>query len=287
MNKIAESLAKTTSNNSNKDGIRAFTFWILETLYAVDISKVLTISQDLNKIQTMPARGKGLLGMIELQDCAIPVINFAPMLNMKSATQTGKELIELFTLREQEHHEWLNALENSIVKGEPFVKAKDPNQCAFGIWRQSFQSRDETLMDIIADFDEPHKQIHQLADKLLDIRISGNIDKALKILNIERDITMKRMSKHFSHAREHVRESSRAVLLYITEDGLKPTLALQIDDIHDVIDFKAEQFKSMSSLLPILGEDESILIENYIKLEDTADCLLINTTAIPEVIKKA
>ena len=287
MNKMAESLAKSTSKNSNKDGLRAFTFWILETLYAVDIAKVLTISQDLNNIQTMPARGKGLLGMIEFHGYAIPVINFAQMLNMKSAAQTGSELIELLTQREQDHHEWLNALENSIVNGEPFLKAKDPHQCAFGIWRKSFQSRDETLMDIITDFDEPHEQIHQLADKLLDMRISGKIDEALKILNMERDITMKRMSKHFNHAREHVRESSRIVLLYITEDGVSPTLALQIDDIHDVIDFKAEQFKSMSSLKPVFGDDESILIKNYIKLADTADCLLINTAGISEIIKKA
>ncbi|MFK5891671.1 MAG: chemotaxis protein CheW [Pseudomonadota bacterium] len=286
MNMTAESFANTTPDNMNMDGLRAFTFWILETLYAVDIAKVLTISQELNKIQSMPAKGKGLLGMIEFHGHAIPVIDFASMLNMKSATQRGNELIQLLTEREHDHHEWLNALENSIINGDPFLKAKDPNQCAFGIWRLNFTSRDETLMDILSDFDQPHKQIHKLADKLLNMRITGDIEGALKILNMERDITMRRMSKHFAHAREHVRESSRAVLLYITEDGTTPTLALKIDDIHDVIDFKAEQFKSMSTLKSILGHDESKLISSYIKLEDTADCLLIDTTSISGIIKE-
>jgi len=229
---------------------------------------------------------------IEWNDYHINIVDtpghadFAKMLNLKSATQIGSSLIQLFNEREQDHHEWLNALENSIVNGDPFLKAKDPRKCAFGMWRNNFTSRDDTLMDIISDFDTPHNRIHKLADQLLDMRISGETEKALKILNIERDITMKRLSKHFNHAREHIHDSSRAVLLYITEDGISPTIALQIDDIYDVIDFKAEQFKPMSSIKSILDTDQSKIIKAYIKLQDTADCLLIETSSITEIIKK-
>ena len=67
MNASLESVANSPTVDSFPDGLRAFTFWILETLYAVDISKVLTISQDLSKIQSIPSNGKGLLGMIEFQ----------------------------------------------------------------------------------------------------------------------------------------------------------------------------------------------------------------------------
>jgi len=282
----AQSQNEATLEKNYPNGLRCFTFWIFETLYAVDISSVLTISQNINNIQNMPATGKGLLGMTEFLGHAIPVVDFAKMLNLKSATQIGSSLIQLFNEREQDHHEWLNALENSIVNGDPFLKAKDPRKCAFGMWRNNFTSRDDTLMDIISDFDTPHNRIHKLADQLLDMRISGETEKALKILNIERDITMKRLSKHFNHAREHIHDSSRAVLLYITEDGISPTIALQIDDIYDVIDFKAEQFKPMSSIKSILDTDQSKIIKAYIKLQDTADCLLIETSSITEIIKK-
>jgi len=285
MNMTAQSQKNTTLETNYPDGLRCFTFWIFETLYAVDIASVLTISQNIENIQNMPATGKGLLGMTEFQGHAIPVVDFAKMLNLKSATQIGGSLIQLFNEREQDHHEWLNALENSIVNGDPFIKAKDPRKCAFGVWRNNFSSRDETLMDIISDFDQPHNRIHKLADQLLDMRISGETDKALKILNVERDITMKRLSKHFNHAREHIHDSSRAVLLYLTEDGITPTIALQIDDIYDVIDFKSEQFKPMSSIKSILGTDESRIIKAYIKLQDTADCLLVETSSITEIIK--
>jgi chemotaxis signal transduction protein len=280
-----QSQTDATSDINYSNGLRCFTFWIYETLYAIDISHVLTISQEVENIQNMPAIGKGLLGMTEFQGHAIPVVDFAMMLNLKSATQIGDKLIQLFNEREKDHHEWLNALENSIVNGDPFLKAKDPNKCAFGTWRNAFTSRDDTLMDIISDFDEPHHRIHKLADQLLGMRVSGEVEKALKILNIERDITMKRLSKHFNHARDHIHDSSRAVLLYITEDGISPTIALQIDDIHDVMDFKADQFKPMSNIKSILGTDESKIIKAFIKVNDSADCLLIETANFTEVIK--
>jgi chemotaxis signal transduction protein len=284
--KLETNLSNSNSNsNSYPNGLRAFTFWIFETLYAVDIGKVLTISQDLSNIQNMPAQGKGLLGMTEFQGYAIPVIDFAAMLNLKSGTQAGKELIKIFNDRENDHYEWINALENSIINGDVFLKAKDPNQCAFGVWKSNFSTRDETLDEIMQGFDTPHKRIHALADQLLAMRVEGKQEEALKILNMERDMTMKRLTKHFNHAREHIRDSSRAVLLYITEDGVTPTIALQIDEIHDVIDFKAEQFKPMETLKSILSADEDKLISHYIKLDNTADCLLINASNISEIIK--
>lgn len=286
MHNAASSTIDNISENGYPNGLRAFTFWIDETLYAVDIAKVLTISQELGSIQNVPAQTKGLLGMTEFQDHAIPVIDFASMLNLTSATESGNELIKLFTEREKDHHEWMNALENSITKGDPFLKQKDANQCAFGIWYKNFSSRDETLMEIMADFEEPHKRIHKLAEKLLNMCANGEKEKALQILRKERMTTMHKLTKLFAHAREHVRDSSRAVLLYITENGRTPTVALQIDDIHDVIDFKAEQFKSMQSLKKILSKDESKLINSYIKMDKLADCLLINASNIEEIISK-
>jgi len=285
MNAVAELMSNNNPGSDYPNGLRAFTFWVNDTLYAIDIAKVLTISQELANIQNLPAHGKGLMGMIEFQEHAIPVVDFAKMLNLESGNVRGANLIKSLEARENDHHEWLNSLEDSLINGSPFLKAKDPHECAFGKWYDQFNSRDETLMEIMEDFAEPHKQIHSLADKLLNMYVAGESEKALDILRLEREITMKRLSRHFSQAREHIKESSRAVLLYITEDGRTPTLALQIDDIHDVIDFKATQFKPMNTVKAILGVDESKLINAYIKQVKTADCLLIDASRISEIIR--
>ena len=285
MNAVLEPVQNQAAD-TYPDGLRAFTFWVEETLYAIDISKVLTISQDLSHIQSVPAKGKGLLGMTEFQDTAIPVVDFAHLLGMKSSTEVGEELIAIFDAREKDHHDWLAALENSIIDGVPFLKAKDPNKCAFGQWYNQFTTNNEELKEMLPAFDEPHKRIHALADQLLDMRVAGESEKALDILRLERDVTMKRLSKHFNHAREIVKGSSRKVLLYISADDTVPLLALQIDNIHDVIDFKPEQFKPMSSLRQILNPDERKIISNFIKVNPNNDCLLVDAVKILDIIEQ-
>ncbi len=260
------------------NGLRAFTFWISNTLYAIDIARVLTISQDMSNIQSLPSQAKGLVGMVEFQGSAVPVLDFANLLGFNSGVEKNARLIQLLNEREKDHVEWVSALENSLLNDTPFVKAKDPHKCAFGQWYDAFKSRDETLMEVLADFDRPHKQIHAMADKLLDMKKDGDLDQALRLLRYERNVTLKRLMKRFEQARTHLKESSRQVLLYVTEDGTSPTVALRIDDINDVVDFKPEQFKPMDRINSILNGEAAELIVAYLKQTDQADCLLIDAT---------
>ncbi|WP_198263874.1 CZB domain-containing protein [sulfur-oxidizing endosymbiont of Gigantopelta aegis] len=266
-------------------GLRAFTFWVSDTLYAIDISRVLTISQEMGNIQSLPARAKGLVGMVEFQNHAVPVLDFANMLGFASGVENSNELIQLLCDREKDHVEWVEALEDSLVNDTPFTKVKDPHKCAFGQWYDHFNTRDETLMEVLAEFDQPHKQIHSLADKLLDMKKDKDLDHALHLLRYERNITLKRLLKRFEQARTHLKESTRQVLLYITEDGTTPTVALRIDDINDVIDFKPEQFKAMERINNILTGEASELVVAYLKQTDHADCLLVEASHLMKIAR--
>jgi len=266
-------------------GLRAFTFWISDTLYAIDISKVLTISQDMVNIQSVPAKAKGLVGMVEFQDHAVPVLDFANLLNFPSGIENNKELVNLLNEREKDHVDWVSALEDSLTNDAPFTKAKDPHRCAFGQWYDNFSSRDETLMEILSEFDKPHKQIHALADKLLNMKQDGERDKAIETLQYERNVTLKRLLKRFEQARTHLTESARQVLLYITEDGTTPIVALRIDDINDVVDFKPEQFKPMEHINNILSGSASEIVVAYLKQSEQADCLLVEASNLINIAK--
>lgn len=267
------------------NGLRAFTFWVSDTLYAIDISRVLTISQEMGNIQTLPAKAKGLVGMVEFQGNAVPVLDFANMLGFDSGVENSNELIQLLYDKEKDHIDWIEALEDSLVNGTPFVKAKDPHKCAFGQWYDHFKTRDETLMEVLCEFDKPHKQIHALADKLLDMKKDNQLDHALKLLSYERNITLKRLLKRFEQARTHLKESTRQVLLYVTEDGITPTVALRIDDINDVIDFKPEQFKVMDRINSILTDEASELVVAYLKQAENADCLLVEASNLVNIAR--
>ncbi len=263
-----------------KSGLRAFTFWVSDTLYAIDIARVLTISQEMEQIQSLPAEAKGLVGMVEFQGNAVPVLDFANMLGFASGIEKNIELIQLLSDKEKDHIDWIASLEDSLLNDTPFVKTKDPHKCTFGAWYDSFNSRDETLMEILSEFDKPHKQIHALADKLLNMKKDNKLKEALKMLGLEKGITLKRLMKRFDQARSHLKESARQVLLYITEDGTTPIVALRIDDINDVIDFKPEQFKPMERINNILTKEASEIIIAYLKQAEHADCLLIETSSL-------
>lgn len=267
------------------NGLRAFTFWVADTLYAVDISKVLTISQEMDKIQSLPAQAKGLVGMVEFQNNAVPVFDFANMLGFDSGVEKNKQLIQLLSDREKEHIDWVHALEDSLLNNTPFKQTKDPHKCAFGQWYEHFETRDDTLREVLYEFEEPHRQIHTMADKLLDMKKNNHLEEALKILRYERKITLKRLLKRFEQARTHLKESTRPVLLYITEDGTTPTVALRIDDINDVIDFKTEQFKAMEHISNILTGEASELIIAYLKQTEHADCLLIEAANLVNIAR--
>ncbi len=260
----------------DKPAIRAFTFWIGDTLYAINIDQVLTISQDLQNIQTMPGDRPGLIGMVEFQQRAVPVMNFAHTLHLESNQEYAVKLSKDMNTYETAHLEWLNALENSLLKGVPFTKPRNPHECAFGKWYDNFHPRDETLIDIMKGFDTPHKRIHALADTLLDMKADNRLDEAMEIFKFEREVTLKRLQKRFNQAREHIRGTSRTVLLYITVDGLTPILALAIDDIHDVVDFYQHQFRPLEQLSSVLSIQAKKAIIHYIKQDNASDCLLVD-----------
>lgn len=282
-NNLPASSDQITSGYEN--GLRAFTFWISDTLYAIDIAKVLTISQETSHIQSLPAQAKGLVGMVEFQGNAIPVLDFANMLGFPSGIEKNSKLIDLLSEKEKDHIEWVTALEDCLTHNTSFTKPKDPHKCAFGKWYDNYTCRDDTFMELLSEFDTPHKKIHALADKLILMEKDEGIDKALKALKLERRLTLTRLLKRFEQARAHLRESSRQVLLYITENGKTPIVALRIDDINDVIDFKSEQFKPMDRINNILNESASELIIAYLKQKDLADCLLIETSNLEKVAK--
>ena len=276
-----------TSNSSAMaqypHGLRAFTFWVSDTLYAIDISKVLTISQEMGNIQSLPSEAKGLVGMVEFQDTAVPVLDFANLLGFSSGIENNNELMNLLNEQEREHLDWVEALEDSLLNDTPFLKTKDPNQCSFAKWYDNFKSRDDTLNEVLEELDKPHRAIHELADKLLEIKKNDQTDKALNILREEKNFTLKRLLKRFEQVRSHLKESSRQVLLYITENGTSPTVSLRIDDINDVVDFKPEQFKPMEGINNILNGTAADIVIAYLKQSNQADCLLIDASNLVKI----
>lgn len=274
------------SLDEDSEALTVFTFWIGDELFAIDIANILSITQDLDSLLKTPVKSKGLTGIINYLGNPVAVYNFAEMLSIPSTREIKAGLVELLDEREKDHIDWVNALEKSLIEDVPFEKARDPHMCSFGKWYDKFETRDEALTDIMARFDGPHKKIHALADELLGLKESGNLELALEKLKVAQTTTLNSLKKHFTHARDQITESLHTVVINITNDGSKPVVALQIDEIHEVMNFTKTDLIGLEQIGLDAIEGMDGYFRGYLGGEDNkSSCLLLDTENLLNNIK--
>ncbi len=272
------------SSNAKNGTITVMTLYIEDALYAIPIENVVSLSKETDHIQELPIKAPGLIGVSHYQNKVVPVIDIAQRIGIKSGTKGKNELIEKLSAREQEHIDWLDALERSISTGEKFDQIRDHKLCDFGKWLNKFEPRNESLQEIMSQFQEPHEHLHSLADKLLSTSATSERGKeaAFEELKFERITTLKRLSSLFSYSREQVSEMMRSILLYVTRDGITPAYAMLIDEVHDALDYNVKDCYSPSQA----GFESLLSTDRYIKAvlsdKNQPKAILLDTDEILE-----
>ncbi len=270
--------------HSMGDALNAFTFWVGDSLFAINLENVLSVEQDNNAIQPDPFEGRGSLGIVKHHGVPVRVFDFAEFLGISSCSDQKETLISTLVTREQDHVDWLNALEHSIKTDEPFTKARNPHHCAFGQWYDHFETRDEELKEIMSQFDTPHQRIHSLADKLLGLKEKGYSEHALKDLGVERITTLVELRRLFDRARGQIQDSIRSVLLFVTTDGKAPRVALRLDEISDMVSFTSDQITNTSTLGVASEERLARALKGYLSTGSDKDCLLVDVEGLLETV---
>ena len=258
-------------------------------LFGLPIHQILTISGVHEDLHCKAFRSKETLGISEYQGTPVAVVDLAKANNIESTNEQKQQLVKMLKERQQDHIDWLNALENALNTNTEFTIGKDPHSCEFGQWYDSFICLDEDLQVILKEFDEPHKKLHSLADQLIDMNSKGETERCLEILQEERETTLTHLVSLFEHASNHIISSIRTVFIYLTIDGTTPCVALCVDEISDVETVAENGFTSMNDIaLPMLDTGIKYL-SGYQKLVSEKDCLLIDLELLlsnPELNQK-
>lgn len=275
-------VAGNSNNGKINHSRQIFTFFVEDMMFGLNVENVLMLGQDVNDIQRLPVEERGFCGVTKFQGTVVPVLDFAHRLGIPSGIDCKSELLDILTQREQEHVEWINALENSIKTGAAFTKATNPKECAFGKWYSKFETRDETLQELLTSFDEPHNAIHALGEELISLRDNGKETEALEILAHTRVTTLRRLRALFSRARDQISSGMRQVLLFVTFDGKTPRYALMIDEINDVMSYSPSDFQSSASgALSLIHKIEDV-IEGIYTQNNKPDCLYFDIKKITD-----
>lgn len=262
-----------------------FTFWNGDSLFAIEVSSILSTQSYQHDEKPLPVKGNGLKGALMYRDRPTPIFDFAQSLGLASPFEEKLNLIKMLEERERDHIEWMQALEKAVLQNIPFDKATNPHQCAFGKWYDKYQSRDEELMRILKKFDEPHQHIHSLAIKLLQMCEKDRKSEALEILQQEKNNTLAKLLKLFEATRTHLQNSQRQVVMFVTQDGSTPLLGLVINEISDVHEVEEGDILPMenSSIGKVINSDRvGPMVKGYIR-KDELECLLLQPERLLEV----
>jgi len=259
----------------NDKKLAAITFSTADASFAIPLEQVLYIEKDVQRNLQVDALEEFNHGVITFQNNTVQLFDFNKLLGSENHQQTMKALVEKLDEMEQQHKDWLDALEKSLKTNTPFTKALDPNKCAFGQWYSKFQTDNEELSEVLQRFDEPHKKLHGLAKTLLDLN-HDNHEEAIRILDQERLSTLAELTHLFHLTKERAHSSVRPIIIFVEHDKGKVT-ALRLDNINDIVNFEQRNFCKDESAEGILkSKNEDFVIEGFLRDGDSAPLMLIN-----------
>lgn len=275
------------ASHINKTGKRAeqrqvFTFFVEEMMFGLNVENVLLLDQNIDKIQRVPVEESGLCGVIKIQGVVVPVLDFAHRVGVRSGFDAKKQLLEQISQIEKSHHEWVTQLAQSLSDSEPFLLDLAASECDTAWWLRQFESRDETLNQIIHAFIQPHKELHEVGIQAMNqVRKAGsnNVVNDFKHKANQLLLKLKNLGKR---AKQQIESDMRQVLLFVTDDGKTPRYALLIDEINDVISYDAVEFQSTAiGALAQIKRIRDVLSGIYSRDEQT-DCLFFDINKLAD-----
>ena len=257
-------------------------FKVGEKYIALNILDILVTERYQEDLTTIPTEDKSFLGVKDYVGTPTPVFDLGLIMNNVVTEQVNKDLVRRFAAGEKEHLDWFAALEHSIKTGAPFNQERSASKSQFGSWYDSFSTEDEDLSSLLKRFDEPLQKVHGLADKLLGLRDSDQLDEALRLLEVGRSTYSQQLRRLFDDAQVQITESYKPIIVYTTTDGVTPYIGLLVDSVEDSVNINDDEIKSLSKIIETgfkLNEQTQQMLNGIVKINNKYS-LIIDSTAI-------
>jgi hypothetical protein len=192
-------------------------------------------------------------------------------------------LLEDLARFEQYHIEHLSKLEQAIKSDNHYTVRPDNQLSEITQWLSKFQTRDDTLKELLTAVDAPHTQLRNLAETVINHCEHSQTDKALEELNQSKATSLRQLQSLFLRIREQIESAVRQVLLFVTLDGSTPLYALIIDEINDVLSYESSDFHpSNDGSLKHFSQIDKV-IDGVFTKTNTPDCIYFNIQKLVDV----
>lgn len=200
-------------------------------------------------VTRLPEGTPAVPGTINHRGDIVPLVDVRALLGRMPVQQVAEEFCELMTLREQDHRNWLEALETSVRERTPFTLATDPHQCAFGRWYDNYTTDDLVLQGLLRKFDAPHKAIHAVADEVKVFEAQEQFDSAFSLIEAVKEHELGLLIKLFDDVRQAARDQARRQVAIVLEMAGKQ-VAVSVDSVDAVEELASEVISPSSQIFP-------------------------------------
>ena len=207
-------------------------------------------------ISAVPKLPRHFRGVMNLRGKVIPVIDLRIKLGMVPHQSEIDDLIAMLSQREQDHKNWIETLEASVRDREPFSLATDPHKCAFGMWYDTFTTRNHLLRSCLEKFDTPHKRIHAIAQRVKQFEEQHNFDAAFELINQTKKNELSEMTQLFDRTRNLLLDTAREIALVIESDH--NAMAVAVDSVEAIEKLSDSTIENLPDITQY-PENESII----------------------------
>lgn len=186
----------------------------------------------LPEVAAIPQAPPEIRGVMNLRGRVIPVMDLRIRLGMVTLKQEVGDLITMLKAREQDHINWITELERVVHEGGVFCLATDHHLCAFGKWYYSFKTENLLLSGVLKKFQQPHKEIHAIANRALNLANSGDKAGALSLVQATKNGVLAEMLHLFDQLKSELLSSSREIAVVLKID--EKLFAVCVDNVETV-----------------------------------------------------
>jgi chemotaxis signal transduction protein len=212
-------------NNNNMPWV---VFKIDNKLFSISSEFVQSIIQMI-PITKIPNDQEYLKGIIRYRDSIYKVLDIRKIFGLKTLDDKIFEFSELIKQRKQDHLNWLDELNKSVLEKRKFKLTTDPTKCAFGKWYYSFETEDIGLKEQLDKFELPHNTIHKLAIEVEKLFQNGESDKISKLIEKTRNTSLAELIKLFDGITSQYKKSLQELLIILEQENFRT--AFPVDQV--------------------------------------------------------
>lgn len=177
-------------------------FRVKGELFCANSKYISTILQ-LPDYEKLPDSHPCITGIFPYRGDIIQMFDLRTALQIPSLAQEYEEFSMMLDARKQDHVNWVNELERSVMAGEEFTLATDPHKCKLGMWYDSFSCENSAVNFHLRKIEEPHEKLHAAA---------------LETARCEQKCDLCSREECLKSVLERVKEQSMTVILKLLEE---------------------------------------------------------------------